>query len=544
MIQATAAPKTLSWDPPGPGSWTLLADHYTRPLTAAMQPFTEVWSTATTEFLTELGVPIREARMATVNGLPYIAFVTDGSAGSKPPPAWVMKLAVRLVPSLRRAEKQLSQTYARKPWIEGIRRWYEVDRPRAVERVSAVARIDPDGLDDAALAAHLRECSHEMFASARQHLLLHAHDMVPPLLFAVRMTDWGFDHVQAFALLAGSSPASTGMSDELRALRAAVSGRDAGSLDELRDLGPGVGAALDAFLERHAWRLVDGYDVDSNCIIELPGLVLRLATGAQLADASHEREAAVQRVRDRVPARYRDEFDTRLEESREAYGLRDDNSEILVAWPTGLTRRAMLASGRRLAGNGKLPHPGLAIEASIEELASALEGSPIDVAALEAVAAHRRAVRSADAPRTLGPPEPPLPVNLPGALGLTMRAMAITESVSPAGDEPLKGLGIGSHAYEGRARLVTEPGEGLDEFEPGDVLVAPFTSPTYNVVLSLAGALVTEEGDSLSHAAIMARELSIPAVVGAFRATTAIANGDLVRVDPAAGVVTVVGTTT
>jgi phosphohistidine swiveling domain-containing protein len=99
-------------------------------------------------------------------------------------------------------------------------------------------------------------------------------------------------------------------------------------------------------------------------------------------------------------------------------------------------------------------------------------------------------------------------------------------------------MGIGNEPYEGQARLLVGAGEGFESFEPGDVLIAPMTSPTYNVVLALAGALVTEEGDAMSHAAIMARELGIPAVIGAPEVTRRISDGDRVLVDPLAGRIT------
>ena len=120
-----------------------------------------------------------------------------------------------------------------------------------------------------------------------------------------------------------------------------------------------------------------------------------------------------------------------------------------------------------------------------------------------------------------------------------MRAIAVLGLGQTPSTEALRGMGIGSKPYEGRARLVIGAGDGLDTFEAGDVLVAPMTSPSYNVLLAMAGAVVTEEGDALSHAAIMARELALPAVIGAPGATAEIHDGDHVRVDPASGTVRV-----
>jgi pyruvate,water dikinase len=67
------------------------------------------------------------------------------------------------------------------------------------------------------------------------------------------------------------------------------------------------------------------------------------------------------------------------------------------------------------------------------------------------------------------------------------------------------------------------------------VLVTRSTSPYFNVVLPLIGALVTDRGGQLCHAAIVAREYRMPAVVGTRDATQRIRDGARVRVDGAAG---------
>jgi pyruvate,water dikinase len=103
----------------------------------------------------------------------------------------------------------------------------------------------------------------------------------------------------------------------------------------------------------------------------------------------------------------------------------------------------------------------------------------------------------------------------------------------------LAGTPVSPGVYEGRARLVLTPAD-FAKIERGDVLVARFTSPAYNVILPLLGALVTERGGLLSHAAIVAREYGIPALVTVPHALTKIPDGAIVRVDGKAGTVTVV----
>jgi pyruvate,water dikinase len=106
-------------------------------------------------------------------------------------------------------------------------------------------------------------------------------------------------------------------------------------------------------------------------------------------------------------------------------------------------------------------------------------------------------------------------------------------------DEPLTGFGIGTTSYCGRARVALDPEAALEAMEPGDILVARFTTPAYNTVLAIAGAIVTAEGALLCHAAVMAREFGIPAVVGAQGALREISDGDMIEVDPVAAVVRV-----
>jgi len=64
----------------------------------------------------------------------------------------------------------------------------------------------------------------------------------------------------------------------------------------------------------------------------------------------------------------------------------------------------------------------------------------------------------------------------------------------------------------------------------GEILVAPMTSPYHVPAMNMAKAIVTDEGGILSHAAIIARELGKPCVVGTVHATTSIRTGDRIRV--------------
>ena len=98
----------------------------------------------------------------------------------------------------------------------------------------------------------------------------------------------------------------------------------------------------------------------------------------------------------------------------------------------------------------------------------------------------------------------------------------------------MRGVGASPGVYEGPARLVHGSAD-LTRIRPGDVLVTASTSAAFNVVLPMLGAIVTDRGGLLSHAAIVARECAIPAVVGCTDATRQIRDGARVRVDGRTG---------
>jgi pyruvate,water dikinase len=98
----------------------------------------------------------------------------------------------------------------------------------------------------------------------------------------------------------------------------------------------------------------------------------------------------------------------------------------------------------------------------------------------------------------------------------------------------LKGYPVSPGVYEGPVRLIRTV-EELASVQSGEVLVATSTGPTFNVVLPLIGALVTERGGVLSHAAIVSREYGLPGIVGCVGATTRLKTGMRVRVDGGTG---------
>ncbi|MEV0293639.1 PEP-utilizing enzyme [Nocardia sp. NPDC050710] len=108
-----------------------------------------------------------------------------------------------------------------------------------------------------------------------------------------------------------------------------------------------------------------------------------------------------------------------------------------------------------------------------------------------------------------------------------------------AAEESLTGIGVCPGVVEGRVKLVLSLD---DDIEPGDILVASVTDTGHTAMFAYAAAVVTDIGGSASHAAIVAREFGIPCVVDTKSATTSLSDGQLIRVDGAAGTVTLLAT--
>jgi len=107
-------------------------------------------------------------------------------------------------------------------------------------------------------------------------------------------------------------------------------------------------------------------------------------------------------------------------------------------------------------------------------------------------------------------------------------------SLQSSGEVLVEGRAVGARIASGRAHVIRTPDE-LAAFKPGEVLVAETTTPDWEPVMKTAAAVVTDRGGRTCHAAIVARELGVPAVVGAQDATTRLANASAVTVSCAEG---------
>jgi pyruvate,water dikinase len=462
----------------------------------------------------------------------------------------VLKVAVRLHPEMRRRATQAARTIEERPWLQVIDDWQTTIRPRLEATNEEFNSVDVSALANAALAAHLERLLAYCRDNFELHFYLHTYDLGPIGFLLANCETWGITPAEVIPALSGASPTTSAPARILRQLQTlvAASGAHPKTLDDVRAISPEASALLDQYFERRGSMMVTRYDLDGRTLAEQPDIVLRavLSNTGGVADEAHANAVATA-LRERVPVPEREQFDARLDEARATMDLRDDNGPNTVELPVGLVRRALLEAGRRAVAAGRIPDPTLTFELGPDEVVPFVRGDGGPACAeLEARAATRRADAQLTPPPVLGPTEitPPLDVLAPAHQTFIAAVQTVIVHMGMAGPDALpkkslEGAGVGTEPYRGTARVASSPEEALDSMEPGDVLVVRFTTPAYNTVLTIAGAVVTTEGALLSHAAVMARELGIPAVIGAEGALDEIPDGAEVEVDPVAGTVKV-----
>lgn len=535
----------LRYEAPGPGSWELDPVHFPRPATrywAETQP--DALKRGVQDFTRFYGLLIDTLDYRYVNGFAYRSLI----------PVAETDVPQRL--------KRADEVFRGKLWREQLREWDETIRPASIKVHRALQSIDCDALSDQELLAHLTRCRDHHAAMISQHMRFTAAAIVPTGDFLAHVGDWtGASPAELLGLLRGAAPVSAGASTELARLISTV-GKDARAqellmkedepgriLQTLRAIEGEIGQAATAYLDLVGYRLLDGFDISEPCALELPAVLLRAIRTAISASGNEPAnlEERIAAVRSKVPDLHRAEFDELLGEARLTYRIRDERGVFSDIWASGIMRTAVLAGGRRLAKKGQIQNAVHLVDASFQEMGALLRGAESPSSEeLASRAEYRASHRAKQAPALLGPPpsSPPDMSALPPNAARMMRAVHIAlgelfgSSEAAHEEKMLRGLAASPGIYEGPARRVSNPSE-FDRIVQGDVLVTESTSEAFNIILPLLGAIVTDSGGLLSHSAIVAREYGIPGVVGTREATERIADGVLVRVDGAAGQVTI-----
>lgn len=544
-----AAETTHQFTAPGPGHWALDRSHWpggTTPISEWLM--TESMLPAFRRLFAESGVPAEGLEARFVNGFNYSRLRPLIGADKPPkklPPLIVLKIATRLHPKFRARTKRAIASQRERTAIDVAHRWENEIRPRVKAANLAFQGVDVTSISDAELGRHIAELLDHLREHLELHFWLHGHDLGPIAQYLHRCIGWGLEPGAAIDALSGASPTTAVPLRILVKLRAIIEASESKptSLDDVRAISPEAASLLDSYLEEHGNVLATGYDITAFTLNELPGVVLDSIMSAT-EPATIDHEALAEPLRSRLEPGDRSEFDALLADARAVMDMRDDNGPLVVEWPSGLLRRALLAAGVRLAARGALTEPDHALELTPQEARSMFDGGLPSAGEIGRRAERRLEFALLTPPDTLGEPEPApplevLPKPLADAVATVQTALKYMGMDGDANVDRLTGAGIGSTSYVGRARTAESADDAIEKLEPGDVLVVRATSPAFNAVLSIAGAVVTANGGLLSHAAVLARELGIPAVIGAPGALE-IADGSTIEVDPGRGTVRIV----
>jgi pyruvate,water dikinase len=221
-------------------------------------------------------------------------------------------------------------------------------------------------------------------------------------------------------------------------------------------------------------------------------------------------------------------------------------------WYTNLFFNKIREFGALLAAHGFFPDAEDAFQLTHYELELAIidlmtswsNGSPPrGPARWPAIVAERRAALAVWAKHETPPALGPVPdvIDDPAIVmlwGITRENLdAWLSADSGADSNEIKGFAASSGVVEGPARIVKSV-EEIARLQKGDILVCQITNPTWAPIFQTIVAAVSDIGGSMSHAAIVAREYGLPAVVGTGNATSRIKDGQRIRVDGGRGIVT------
>ena len=481
------------------------------------------------------GLVAKEIEFRAIGGEPYIRIVPlvgpADSKGRRAPPAWLLGMLARLVPAMRRANRRAQMAIDSGALDNVFDRWDDEWRPERETEGDRLLAIDPAALDDEELIEYL--------ADLQQHLLrgftIHFELFVP---YGVALSELdetcrtmlGWSTGQTMNLLVGLSRASVKGRDDLAEIAQAIHADPSSlaAIDHRPDepVAALLGTNADLVAKLEAWFAIHGmrcfnYDAGSPTLGERPGVVTRMIIdGVEPSpDGAEVRTAAEEDARSRLSDRELESFEELLVKAQRAYPNREENVIYADNIPSGLLRRWVVEAGRRLSKRGVISRRDDIVFLEVDEIVAALRGvATNDLAATIVGRTSEYAwVRAHPGPDFVGErDEMPDISALPPAMRRTNSALLWlagqeypAERVATPTDAIVAGNPASGGTITGAARIVLGEAD-FHKVRPGDVMVSPITTPAWTMLFSIAGAVVTNGGGVLSHAAIVAREHGIP----------------------------------
>jgi len=455
--------------------------------------------------------------------------------------AEVTRMAVRLAVLLSRQDAEVDR------YIERFERFYgSVDRARLGARtldelVELLRRLEHEAVRPAA-RAYLNDVRLAIWSGRPRRLMarVYGERQADARLTGLLSGIAGLESVEPTRQLVAVAR-EVGRDEALTAeVRAAAPSQVVGLI---RERSPGLAARLDAYIDHYGDTTIGELKLETISQRDDPRLLGEVIVnylarpdidpdGRQLAEGERS-EAALRALGEHIGAWRRRLLAREIRTVRKAVSCRErlrPRRTRLFA----LARDIYAAIGRQLHQGGQLSDPRDVFYLSAEEIEAFVAGRAVS-AILEPLIAARKSEYA-------GYWRKPAPDRLRSAgtpyLGYR-EDLGADASGEPAGRAPggssLQGLGCCAGVVEAPVRIILDPSEPLSV--NGQILCTVRTDPGWTPLFPTAGGLLIERGSILSHSAVVARELGIPAVVGVPGVTRILRNGERVRLDGGTGLV-------
>jgi len=544
------------------GYWESDAEHISKPLSPMGRTvLLPTYTNGMEKMCATTGLLLEKLEYRSIGGWMYVRLVPLGGKDMTPPPPFVMKILLRLIPAMRARIQRATEFVRNNEQDTLVERWYNKWYPEISNRIVALRDVNLVSLSDDEFDVHLSNALELIRRGNEMHFMLAC---VNPFgiyeLVTATHELLGWDEAHTMELIAGLSNKSTEpsrilaelacMANERPAMLELIKRANANAVDRLAQVDVEFARAFAKYLKEYGCRSL-AFDLNEPTIAELPAMVLGWIH-AQIANKyDPDADAAeLNRKRDAVQAEARAEFANRSSQERErfecalaravrAYPSQEDNVFFTQGAPTAIGRYALLELGNRLVNKQVIEKRDDVFFLEIDEARAAFkQGSDLKSLVLRRKGERVWAEQNRG-PAAYGKPpvHPPLDV-LPAEPRFLMtavpwymeRALSTGRGRVQTAGTNLTGIAASSGKYTGIARIIMNESE-FHKLQPGDVLVCPATTPMWSVLFANVGALVTNTGGILSHPAIIAREYRIPAVVATGNATSLLKDGQLITVD-------------
>ncbi|RKZ39500.1 MAG: hypothetical protein DRQ49_11290 [Gammaproteobacteria bacterium] len=264
---------------------------------------------------------------------------------------------------------------------------------------------------------------------------------------------------------------------------------------------------------------------------------------ADMKKIGAQREEKINKARERLqnyPGPIRAQFELLLKAAQIGSILGEEHPDWLEFQPLYYTRQLLLELGHRLVDAGAFNQQDDVFYLSIEELRETL-ATPSSPLNRRTLVNERRVCEKQFSVGTPPPKLGTLPAGPPPAHPLVKAGAKFMGTPPPVSEYPneLKGHTGSGGIAQGTAKIVRVL-EETKKLKPGDILVTETTIPSWTPLFATIAGVVTDTGGTLSHAAVIAREYGIPAVVGTVKATRMIQEGQTIEVNGDVGQVRII----